>query len=173
MVFIDGGVHNLDMIRAFTGANAVEVYAKAWNFDAGDNWGGGTAAFAQMQMDNGTKAFLEYSFGGAYTYNSWTHEYFRAECDKASIELDNRRITARTMNGFPVPEVSEIPLLQGQHWKHDLIVRRFIQWLDGGSAPDISIDESIHSMGMLFAVVESSRTGKPVKVKEFMSEFDL
>lgn len=173
MIFIDGGVHNLDMIRAFSGSNAEEVYANAWNFDWDDNKGSAATAFAKVKMENGVRAFLEYEFGGAHTYNSWTNEYFRAECDKASYELDNRRITARSMDGFPIPESSEIPLLQREHSKHDLIIRQFIGWLDGGQAPDVSIDDSIHAMGMMFAAVESSRTGKPVNVKQLMREHGI
>ena len=173
MVFIDGGVHNLDMIRAFTGSNAAEVYAKAWNFGPEGTGSGGTAAFVQAKMENGVEAFLEYGFGGAYTYNGWAHEYFRAECTKASVEVDNRRITARTMAEYPFSEGREIPLLKGEHWKHDLIIRQFIKWLDGGPAPEVSIDDSIHAMGMVFAAVESSRTGTPVKVRALMHEHGL
>ncbi len=173
MLFIDGGAHNLDMIRAFSGSNAEEVYANAWNIDWDDNRGSAASAFVQVRMENGVRAFLEYQFGGAYTYNGWTHEYFRAECDQASYELDNRRIMARCQDGFPVPEGCEIPLLQGEHWKHDLIIRQFIDWLDGGEAPEVTIDDSIHAMGMLFAAVESSRTGKPVNVKQLMREHGI
>lgn len=173
MIFIDGGVHNLDMLRAFSSSNAEEVYANAWNLDWDDNKGSAAAAFVQVRMENGVRAFAEYEFGGAYTYNSWTNEYFRAECDKASFKLDNRRITARSMDGFPIPESSEIPLLKGEHWKHDLIIRQFIGWLDGGPAPEVNIDDGIHAMGMLFAAVESSRTGKPVNVKQLMQKYGL
>lgn len=171
MLFIDGGIHNLDMIRAFAGCNAEEVYAQAWNIEWEKHDRGAASAFVIMKMENGVRANLEFEFGGAHTYNNWTKEYFRAECENASIELDNRRITARSMEGFPTPSVCEIPLLKGDHWKHDLIIRQFIDWMDGGPAPDVSIDESIHAMGMLYAVVESSRTGKPVNVKEFMRRY--
>lgn len=170
-LFIDGGIHNLDMIRAFAGCNAEEVYAQAWNIEWEKHDRGAASAFVIMKMENGVRANLEFEFGGAHTYNNWTKEYFRAECENASIELDNRRITARSMEGFPTPSVCEIPLLKGDHWKHDLIIRQFIDWMDGGPAPDVSIDESIHAMGMLYAVVESSRTGKPVNVKEFMRRY--
>lgn len=173
MILIDGGVHNMDMIRAFSGANVEEIYASLWNIDWENNKGSAANAFVQMKMENGVRAFLEFEFGGAHTYNSWTNEYFRAECDKASIELDNRRIIAHSMDGFPVPAYSEIPLLKGEHWKHDLIIRQFIGWMDGGTPPDVTIDDSIHAMGMLFAAVESNRIGKPVQVKEFMQEYGL
>lgn len=173
MLFVDGGIHNLDMIRAFSGSNAEEVYAHAWNIDWENHEKGAATAFVIMKMENGVRACLEFEFGGAHTYNNWTKEYFRAECEEASIELDNRRIVARSMAGFPTPAECEIPLLQGDHWKHDLIIRNFINWMDGGPAPDVSIDESIYAMGMLYAIVESCRTGKPVNVKEFMSRYGM
>lgn len=173
MLFVDGGAHNLDMIRAFSGANAQEVYANAWNIDWDNDKGSAASAFVQIKMENGVRAFLEYEFGGAHTYNGWTNEYFRAECENASYELDRRRILARNLDGFPNPEYSDIPLLQGAHWKHDLIIRQFIDWLDGGQAPDVTIDDSIHAMGLVFAAVESNRMGKPVNVKQLMQEHGL
>lgn len=166
-LFVDGGAHNLDMIRAFSGANAQEVYAKAWNTDWEDGRGA-ASAFVNVTMENGARAFLEYEFGGAHTYNGWTKEYFRAECDGASFELDNRCIAARSLDGC-----REIPLLQGGHWKHDLILRQFIGWLDGGEAPEVTIDDSIQAMGLIFAAVESSRTGRPVNVKLLMQQYGL
>lgn len=173
MLFIDGGIHNMDMIRAFTGSDAEEVYADAWNVDWEHYDKGCASAFVQMKMENGMRAFLEYSFGGAYSYNGWTNEYFRAECEQASVELDNRRIVARSMPSFPEAEETELALSEGEHWKHDLIIRQFIGWLDGGPAPDVNIDDSIQAMGMLYAVVESCKTGRPVNVKQFMKECGL
>ncbi|MDL2233735.1 Gfo/Idh/MocA family oxidoreductase [Ruminococcaceae bacterium OttesenSCG-928-L11] len=173
MLFIDGGVHNLDMIRAFSGANAEEVYARAWSFEPGDDRGGGSTAFAYAQMENGVMASLEYGFGGAYSHNGWGREYFRAECVNACVELDNQKLVAKSHEGYPIPEYAEIPLLEGDCWEHDLIMRQFLGWMDGGAAPDVTIDDSIHAMGMLFAVVESHRTGKPVRVKPFMEAHGL
>lgn len=172
MVFIDGGAHNLDMIRAFSGANAEEVYAKAWNTDWADGRGA-CSAFVHSRMENGVRAFLEYGFGGAHTYNSWCHEYFRAECDNGSYELDNRRITAYSLDEEDNPVSREIPLLEGEHWSHAMIIRQFIGWLDGGPAPETTLEDSIHAMGMIFAAVKSSQTGKPVLVRELMAEVGL
>lgn len=169
-LFVDGGAHNLDMIRAFSGANAKQVYAKAWNTDWEDGRGA-ASAFVHVEMENGIRAFLEYEFGGAHTYNGWTNEYFRAECDNGSFELDNRVITVRNMES--VPPAQQIPLLRGAHWKHDLILRQFIRWLDGGEAPEVTIDDSIHAMGLVFAAVESSRTGKPINVKQLMAQYGI
>lgn len=169
-LFVDGGAHNLDMIRAFSGSNAKTVYAKAWNTDWAEGRGE-ASAFVHAEMENGVRAFLEYGFGGAHTYNGWTNEYFRAECENASFELDNRTITARNMEA-EMP-VRQIPLLRGEHWKHDLILRQFIRWLDGGEAPEVTIDDSIHAMGLVFAAVESSRTGKAVDVRQLMAQYGL
>lgn len=171
-LFIDGGIHNLDMIRGFTGSNVAEVYAQGWTTEW-VNGGSSTPAVAILTMENGVRAILTFEFGGAYSYNSWTNEYFRAECEDASIELDNRRILARSGKGFPTPEVCEIPLLKGDHWKHDLIIRQTLDWIDGGEAPEVNLEDSIYSMGMLYAIIESVRTKKPVNVKEFIARYGL
>lgn len=166
-LFVDGGAHNLDMLRAFTGSDAEEVYAQAWNTDWADGKGA-ASALVQVRMKNGVRASAEYEFGGAHTYNGWCNEYFRAECDTASYELDNRVITEHGPEGS-----RNLPLLQSDHWKHDLIIRQFIRWLDGGEPPEVTIDDSIRAMGLVFAAVESSQTGKPVNVPELMARHGL
>lgn len=172
MAFIDGGAHNIDMIRAFSGANAEEVYAKAWNTDWADGRGA-CSAFVHAKMENGVRAFLEYEFGGAHTYNGWCNEYFRAECDNGSYELDNRRITVHALDAQDNPVTRTVALPEDGHWSHDLLIRQFVGWLDGGPAPETTLEDSIHAMGMLYAIVESSRTGKPVRVRELMERNGL
>lgn len=172
-LLIDGGIHNMDMIRGFTGSDVEEVYASVWDHEWADNKGVAPTSFVTMVMKNGTKAFLEFEMGGPYEYNTWTKEYFRAECDNASYELDNRRIIARCSDGYPASQECEIPLMAGEHWKHDLIIRKTLDWADGGAEPDIGIDEAIKSMGMLYAAVESCETGMPVKVADVMARYGL
>ena len=166
-MLIDGGVHNMDMIRAFTGSNAKKVYADIWNFEPGGGRDEGRSAFVRVDMENGVNAFLEYSFGGAFQLNSWSNEYFRAECADAMVEVDNQKITVRSYEGFPLSECAEIPLLKGDRWIHDLLMKQFVDWISGGEPPAVTIDDNMNAMAMMFSAVESFKTGVPVMVEDF------
>lgn len=162
-ILIDGGVHYLDMLRAFTGSEGKRVYAQAWNCP----WprgGNAASAFVQVEMVSGVRACLEYELGGAEDRNGWCNEYFRAECERASLVLDRQRITACWTDDVGRPWEEGVQLLSGEHWKHDLIIRNYITWLDGGFTPDICLAESQKSMALMCAAVESVQSGQAVQI---------
>ena len=164
MTLIDGGVHYLDMLRPFSGSEAKAVYAQAWDCSWPESGGHAASAFVQAEMQNGIRATMEYLLGSAENRNSWCDEYFRAECERASVVLDHRQITARRTDESGNLIAQDIPLLPGAHWKHDRIIRDFIGWLDGGPEPELCLRESMKAMAFLYAAVESTQTGRAVSV---------
>jgi predicted dehydrogenase len=166
-LLVNGLVHNLDTARGVCGCNAKTVFADCWNFTADDGTTG-SASMVQAVMENGTRAQFEESFGNASTLNKWSDEYLRAECADGTIVADNRKVTLQNHRGFPYPVLAEIPLRSEAYWDHALIVRSFIDWLDGGKAPDTQLEDNIQCCALLFAAVESANTGKVVDVQEFL-----
>lgn len=164
LMLIDGGVHYLDMMRSFTGSDAVRVFAQAWNCPWPERGGNAICAFVQAEMASGVRALMEIELGGPAERNSWCNEYIRAECEKASVVLDRQEITACWTDTDGQDFEEKIPLLEGGHWKHDRIIRMFIDWIDGGSAPDICLEESMESMRLMCAAAQSVRTGQAVVV---------
>lgn len=170
VTLIDGGVHYLDMLRPFSKSEAKTVYAQAWDCPWPESGGHAASAFVQAEMQNGVHASMEYLLGCAENRNSWCDEYFRAECEKASVVLDRRQINARWTDEEGKLCTEDIPLLPGSHWKHDLIIRQFIAWLDGGKTPEICLEESMKAMALLFAVVDSVKTGKAVSALDYLRQ---
>ena len=62
-----------------------------------------------------------------------------------------------------------VPLLQQRKWKDAWLVEQFVQWLDGGEPMETRVEANLQSVAMIFAAIESSRTGGPVDVQEFLS----
>jgi hypothetical protein len=88
-----------------------------------------------MEMENGVRAFFEGSKTNAATLNGWTRDYFRAECELATIELNHREIKLRSdLN--PAEKINRpVPLLEGDCWSHQLIIKEFMEWVqEGGEA---------------------------------------
>lgn len=163
----NGLVHNLDTARGVCGCNAKTVFADCWNFTAEDGTSG-SAGMVQAVMENGVRVQFEESFGNASTLNKWSDEYLRAECADGTIVADNRKVTVQNHRGYPFPTTAEIPLRSEPYWDHALIVRSFIDWLDGGREPDTWLEDNIQCCAFLFAAVESVKTGKAVDVQEFL-----
>ena len=170
MTLIDGGVHDLDMLRPFSGSEAKTVYAQAWDCPWPESGGHAASAFVQAEMQNGVHATMEYLLGSAENRNSWCDEYFRAECERASVVLDQRQITARWTDESGNLTTEDAPLLRGAHWKHDKIIREFISWLDGGPEPELCLRESMKAMALLYAAVESAQTGQAVPVAKQLEQ---
>ncbi len=165
-----GLVHNLDTARGICGCNAKTVFADCWTFEDGQG-ATGESSLVQAVMENGVRVSFEESFANATTLNKWSDEYLRAECADGTIVADNRKITVENHRGYPFPLKADVPLQDKAFWDHALIVREFIGWLDGGEPPVTQLEDNIQCCAMLFAAVESARTGKAVDVQEFLKGY--
>jgi predicted dehydrogenase len=167
---ISSAVHHFDIIRTLSGSNAGTVYTQSWN----PSWAPfkeHSTALINIEMENGVRAFFEGSKSNATQLNGWGNDYFRAECEHATLELDHRKITVRSDLGFPHPLHSEIPLIQQKAWTHPWLIELFVNWLQGGEAPPNSLDDNIQCTALQYAGIESGLTGKVVDVQEFLSTY--
>jgi predicted dehydrogenase len=172
-LMIEGAVHHLDILADLVGAKCDTIYAQTWN----PGWGeyrGDSQGLVLMQMQNGTRAFYEGAKTNAVGLNGWTQEYIRAECEKATLILDNRRLEcfaydpaqkwARGQEGGG----ETIPLREQPKWANTLLIEQFVRWLDGGEPMETNVEANLQSVALVFAAIESSRTGQPVKVQELL-----
>ena len=169
-LLVNGLVHNLDTARGVCGCNAKTVFADCWIFNAGDGTAG-NAGMVQAVMENGVRVQFEESFSNATTLNGWSNEYLRAECADGTIVADNKRVTVQNHRGYPFPEMAEVPLCDKPYWDHAMLVRSFMDWLDGGREPDTCLEDNIQCCAFLFAAVESVQTGRAVDVQAFLKRY--
>ena len=50
------------------------------------------------------------------------------------------------------------------------LIEQFVHWLDGGEPMETNIEDNLQSVALIFAVIESSRSGQPVKVQELLNQ---
>ena len=168
-LLIEGSVHHFDIFRALTGSNAKTVYTLSWNPPWGE-YAGDSTAMVTIDMLNGTRCLYEGAKANACTYNGWGHEYFRAECENGTLELDQRWLRVLRNNGWGRPLAEDLPLAQQPAWTNPWIAEMFCDWLDGGEAPPCHLDDEIQCMALLFAAIESAHTGKPVDVQAYLKQ---
>ena len=96
----------------------------------------------------------------------------RAECEKATLIMDRRRVERHSYEGGRIykreGEGVEITPLEQRKWMNTWLVEQFVQWLDGGPPMETNIEANLQSVALIFAAIQSSQTGHPVKVQELL-----
>lgn len=173
-MLIEGSVHHLDILADLAGAECETIYAETWNPPWGE-FAGDSQVLVTMRFANGRRAVYEGALANAVRLNGWGQEYVRAECRNATLIMDHRRVER-----FPaVPGGShedrreglgeEVPLLEQRRWGHAWLIEQFVRWLDGGPAMETEVQRNLQSVANIFAAIESTRTGHPVRVQEFLA----
>ena len=166
-LLIEGTVHHFDILRAITGSNAKTVHAVTWNPPWGE-YAGDSTGLLLLEMENGVKCFYEGAKANASTLNGWGNDYIRAECRDGTLELDRRWLRALRGGTWERPLAEDLPLLQQPAWKNAWLAELFVNWLNGGPAPQNNLDDNIQCAALLFAAIESAHTGKIVDVQEYL-----
>ncbi len=167
-LLIEGTVHHFDIIRALSGADAQTVYAVTWNPPWGE-YAGDSNALLTLTMTNGVRVLYEGNKTSAATLNGWGQDYFRAECELATLELDNRQLRAISDLGGE-RQTTDLPLAVQPAWTNAWLAELFARWLLGGAAPPNTLDDNIRCAALLFAAIESAHTGQPVDVPAFLAQ---
>jgi len=172
-LMVEGAVHHLDIMADFAGAKCDTIYAQTWNPPWGE-FAGDSQGLVIMSFENGTRGFYEGAKTNAVTLNGWTHEYFRAECEKATLILSHRELKYypyKANKKWGEPDICEtIPLLEQPKWANTWLIEKFVQWLDGGEPMETNVEDNLQSVALVFSAIESSRTGMPVKVQDFLNQ---
>jgi predicted dehydrogenase len=163
------------MLAALADAPCERVYAETWVPDGAD-YRGDCAGLVTLTFADGTRAQYEGSYANATTLNGWGHEQFRAECAEETVVLDNREVerlprdperageSARREVGETVEPVERAT------WTNAWLIEQFCDWLDGGEPMATNVASSLQSMAIVFAAIESSRTGEAVDVQALLEQ---
>lgn len=174
-LMVEGAVHHLDILADLAGANCDTIYAQTWNPSWGE-FAGDSQGLVLMHFGNGSRAFYEGAKTNAVGLNWWAQEYIRAECEKSTLILDRRHLErfAHDPSGERADkregEGEQIPYLEQPKWSNAWLIEKFVHWLDGGEPMETNVEDNLQSVALIFAAIESSRTGQPVRVQEFLDK---
>ena len=178
-LLIEGSVHHLDtladMAGGHTGSKCDTIYAQTWNPSWGE-FGGDSQALITMTMADGVRVFYEGAKCNAVGLNGWGKEYIRAECERATLIMNRRRVECFKH----VPEQKSVYCVEGEgeeiqarpqrYWRDTWITDDFIKWLDGGDPAPTNVEDNLQSVALVFSAIESSRSGRPVGAQEFLAK---
>lgn len=177
-LMIEGAVHHLDILADLAGSDCQTIYADTWN----PSWGqyaGASNGLVTMRFQNGARAHYEGAKTNAVGLNGWTQEYIRAECEQSTLILSRRELTqyghdaekswSTTVRADGSSAGQNIPLLEQPKWANTWLIEQFVHWLDGGPPMETEVEKNLQSVALVFAAIESSRTGQPVNVQELLN----
>ncbi|MGQ9525166.1 MAG: Gfo/Idh/MocA family protein [Armatimonadota bacterium] len=167
-LLLDMAIHTFDAARYLSGADAVAVYCE--EFNPPWSWYRGSAcATAVFEMTGG----LRYTYRGSWCsegrHTSWESDW-RAVGSSGTATWDG--------HGAPIAEV--VTETGGFHSKTQMItadvspdvpggiagsLRDFLNALKTGATPMGECHDNIKSLAMVFAAIESARTGRRVPVE--------
>lgn len=174
-LMVEGAVHHLDILADLAGVRCDTIYAQTWN-PAWGSFAGDSQGLVLLHFENGARGVYEGANSNAVGLSPWTREYLRAECERATLIMTGREIERFDYNPATTdiyrPEGSgdKVPLLERPKWANTWLVEKFVQWLDGGPAMETNVEDNLQSVAMVFAAIESSRCGQPVRVQDFLAE---
>ena len=172
-LMVEGSVHHLDLLADMTGERCESIYAETWN-PAWSDFSGDAQALVVMHMEHGRRAFYEGAKTNAAGLNGWGQEYIRAECREATLILSHQRIerlahdAERSTTGCE-GQGEPIALLEQPKWANAWLIEKFVHWLDGGEPMETNVADNLQSVALIFGAIESSRTGLPIRVQEFLA----
>lgn len=165
-LLIEGTVHHFDIMRALANSNARTVHAATWN-PPWSEFQGDAQGLILVEMENGVHVTYEGAKANATQLNGWTLDYWRAECEHATLELDNRKLRVLQQRDSG-PKATPLPLDQQDTWMNPWLAELFVRWLQGGPPPPNTLADNIQCAALLFAAIESAHTRHIVNVQDFL-----
>ena len=173
-LIVDMAIHTFDQARFISGANPVSVYCHEYN-PKGSWYKGNASAVCIFEMDN----------GAVFTYRgSWSAEGFPTswEADWRVIgENGTARWDGTNPPSFEIVDQSQDPAFfhpviskqveltwSGNEGHHGCLDEMFLA-LEQSRLAETDCSDNIYSMAMVFAALESAKTGRKVSINQDLS----
>jgi predicted dehydrogenase len=169
VLLLDMAIHSFDQARSLSGLDPVAVYCREYN-PPGSWYRHGASAMAIFEMEGGALFNYRGSWCAEGANTSWECTW-RIVGDRGTLLWDGEdRISAFTADPgegllWPVRELKIEPVVLPQEKRgHAGVFGDFIRALREGTRPETDCRDNIKSLAMVFASIESARTGARVTV---------
>ena len=167
VLLLDMAIHTFDAARYLSGADPVSVYCE--EFNPGWSWyKGASSATALFEMTNG----LRYTYRGSWCAEglptSWEADWRAVGARGTALWDGHERVEAALVAGSegftrqtrPVAGTVEAGVAGGIAGS----LQDFLQALKTGVTPMGECHDNIKSLAMVFAAIESAKTGERVQI---------
>lgn len=164
----DNSVHTFDQVRYLLDADAVSCYCKSFSAPGNPYRGHGSAVIV-FEMSNGCVFTYDCWLGAEGFRTSWESEWRVAGSKGAALWKSCQMPVCQTLceKKDGVSQYADVPpedVYQGPE-QHGGAIAEMLDALDSGRLSQTNCFDNFKSMAMVFAAVESARTGLPVPVE--------
>lgn len=163
-IFLDMGIHDIDLMRWFLGSDPIEVYAAGTTFkhkefrEAGDDETGA----AMFRFENGALGFAHVGRTAAHGYHVETEIIGTEGSLRISPVPEKNLCMVYDKNGAVVECVGGFPERFEQAYL--LEMQEFIDCIESGKQPDVTVYDGTKSTQIGFATTVSWKDKKAVKI---------
>jgi predicted dehydrogenase len=162
-------------VADLAGAPCKTLYASTWRPDWAE-YKGDTDGMVMMQFENGARGIYEGSSATAVGLNDWYREYVRVDCEFGTAILNSREIEIFRRTNLKRQRSREgqgqkIALMEQPKWLNVWLIDQFARWREGGPAMETAVDANVQAAALIFASIESTRSGKPIEVQDYIKSF--
>ena len=167
IMLYEASVHHFDQLRHLAGADCAWIAGTAWN-PPGSGIETDCCGLFVLGMENGVNCQYSTSYIDAGQQNDWHREYYRVDCAKGSLVLDYDRIVRQVEHiAYGRTRITELEqAVPTPYDGHTALIDEFLNWLDGGPAPQTEIGDNIRTDAICFAAAEASRERTVVAVHQ-------
>ncbi len=166
-LILDMAIHHFDLVRYFTGADPVSVYAKEFN-PQGSWYKGDVAASCIFEMSNGMVFTYRGSWCAEGCHTSW-HGNWRIIGEQGTVLFEQDALPHGQKVSVPggfhsaLAPVDIQPVTVEKAGMHGGLCE-MLDFLKEGKIPQTVCTDNIKSLAMVFSAMESSRKGRKVTI---------
>ncbi len=167
-LILDMSIHHFDLARYMTGKDPVAVYAHEFN-PKGSWYAGNVAASCIFEMSDGVVFTYTGSWCAEGCNTSWEGDWRFVGADGSMVYAgDNEPVAEAPVESEGLiwqTEPIEVPPAELAETKMHGALREMLAFLETGRTPQTECHDNIQSLAMVFAAMESSRSGSRVEVR--------
>lgn len=169
-LIIDMAIHHFDLMRFFLESNHALVYGRSWN-PPWSWYAGDASAAVNIAFQNGAVVNYTGSWCSQAQETTWNANW-RFECEKGVLTLEHDQVFIQTETGIEdrpgYRHVANAPkrqldLVAMEREAQDYLLHEFYEAVTTGKTPATTAQDNIHTIHLVFDLVQSFETGAPVK----------
>ena len=159
-LIIDMSIHHFDLMRFFLESDPVAVFGRSWN-----------PPWSWYQGDASAAVILNFAGGVAVAYNgswcsqartvSWNADW-RFECANGVVVMQDDQVYTQLNSQAPVL-VAPVEMARTEQ---AYLLHEFYTAVTTGARPATTCQDNIHSLNIVFDVVQSFESGEPTVVRK-------
>ena len=173
-LMIEGAVHHLDLVADLAGANCETLYASTWK-PAWAEYAGDTDGMVMMTFENGVRGVYEGSSSAAVGLNDWYQRICPRRLRARHRDPEQSRDRGVHAAGSDAPakprgagaeDPADHPAEMAEHLA-DRAVLPLARWR---RPMETHVEANVQASALIFAAIESQRTGMPIDVQAFIRQ---